>query len=97
MEFLNSQKMKELKLVKGNQQHKNLKNLPQIKKKVFIDSKDIEMGEHNINAIFNSAKELIEKKARQRNQLIHCIWYCFKSSSLRFENIEKESVTLLMN
>ena len=29
--------------------------------------------------------------------MIHCIWYCFKSSNLRFEKVEKETVTLLMN
>ena len=65
----------------------------------FIDSKGIEMGEHNINAVFNSTKELIEKKAREGDpdKLIHCIWYCFKSSNLRFEKVEKETVTLLMN
>ena len=65
----------------------------------FIDSKGIEMGEHNINTVFNSAKELIEKKAIEGDpdKLIHCIWYCFKSSNLRFENVEKETVSLLMN
>ena len=65
----------------------------------FIDSKGIEMGDHNINSVFNSAKELIEKKAREGDpdKLIHCIWYCFKSSNLRFEDIEKETVSLLMN
>jgi hypothetical protein len=65
----------------------------------FIDSKGIEMGDHNINAVFNSAKELIEQKAREGDpdKLIHCIWYCFKSSNLRFETIEKETVSLLMN
>lgn len=57
------------------------------------------MGDHNINSVFNSAKELIEKKAREGDpdKLIHCIWYCFKSSNLRFEDIEKETVSLLMN
>ena len=57
------------------------------------------MGDHNINLVFNSAKELIEKKAREGDpdKLIHCIWYCFKSSNLRFEDIEKETVSLLMN
>ena len=65
----------------------------------FIDSKGIEMGEHNINAVFNVTKELIENKAREGDpdKLIHCIWYCFKSSNLRFETVEKETVTLLMN
>ena len=65
----------------------------------FIDSKGIEMGEHNINAVFNSAKQLIEKKAREGDpdKLIHCIWYCFKSSDLRFEDVEKKTLTLLMN
>ena len=65
----------------------------------FIDSKGIEMGEHNINAVFESSKELIEKKAREGDpdKLIHCIWYCFKSSNLRFEDVEKETMTLLMN
>ena len=65
----------------------------------FIDSKGIEMGDHNINAVFSSSKQLIEKKAREGDpdKLIHCIWYCFKSSNLRFEDIEKETVTLLMN
>ena len=57
------------------------------------------MGEHNINAVFNSAKELIEKRAKEGNpdKLIHCICYCFKSDILRFENIEKETISLLMN
>ena len=65
----------------------------------FIDSKGIEMGEHNINAVFNSTKDLIEKKAREGipDKLIHCIWYCFKSSNLRFEEVEKNTLTLLMN
>ena len=65
----------------------------------FIDSKGIEMGEHNINAVFNSAKQLIEKKAREGDpdKLVHCIWYCFKSSDLRFEDVEKNTLSLLMN
>ena len=65
----------------------------------FIDSKGIEMGDHNINAVFNSSKHLIEKKAREGDpdKLIHCIWYCFKSSNLRFEDVEKKTVELLMN
>ncbi len=65
----------------------------------IIDSKGIEFGEHNINVVFNSAKELIEKKAREGDpdKLIHCIWYCFKSNDLRFQDIEKEAVISLMN
>ena len=65
----------------------------------IIDSKGIEMGDHNINTVFNSAKELIEKKARagDPDKLLHCIWYCFKSDILRFEDIEKDTVSLLMN
>ena len=35
----------------------------------FIDSKGIEMGEHNINAVFNSTKELIEKKLEKGIQI----------------------------
>ena len=31
----------------------------------FIDSKGIEMGDHNINAVFNATKDLIEKKSRE--------------------------------
>ena len=65
----------------------------------FIDSKGIEMGDHNINAVFNATKDLIEKKSREGipDKLIHCIWYCFKSSNLRFEDIEKNILSLLMN
>ena len=65
----------------------------------IIDSKGIEMGEHNINTVFDLTKELIEKRAVEGDpdKLIHCIWYCFKSSNLRFENIEKDTVSLLMN
>lgn len=65
----------------------------------FIDSKGIEMGKYNINCVFNSTKDLIEKKAREGDpdKLIHCIWYCFRSSNLRFEDIEKDTVSLLMN
>ena len=65
----------------------------------IIDSKGIELGEHNINTVFNSAKGLIEKKAFEGDpdKLIHCIWYCFKSDILRFEDIEKDTVSLLMN
>ena len=65
----------------------------------IIDSKGIEKGENNINKVFNSTKELIEKKAREGDpdKLIHCIWYCFKSSNLRFEDIEKNTLSLLMN
>ena len=64
-----------------------------------IDSKGIEMGAYNIDAVFNSTKELIEQRAREGDpdKLIHCIWYCFKSSSLRFQDIEKETLTRLMN
>ena len=65
----------------------------------LIDSKGIEMGDYNINTVFNSAKHLIETKAREGDpdKLINCIWYCFKSSSLRFEPVEKEILSLLMN
>ena len=65
----------------------------------IIDSKGIEMGDFNINEVFKVTKELIEEKAREgnRDKLIHCIWYCFKSSNLRFEDIEKSTLTLLMN
>ena len=65
----------------------------------IIDSKGIELGDHNINTVFNSAKRLIEKKAFEGDpdKLIHCIWYCFKSDILRFEDIEKDTVSLLMN
>ena len=65
----------------------------------LIDSKGIEMGDNNINAVLNSAKQLIEQKAVEGNpdKLIHCIWYCFKSDILRFEKIEKETLSLLMN
>ena len=65
----------------------------------LIDSKGIEMGEYNINSVFNTTKELIEKRAAEGepDKLIHCIWYCFKSSNYRFEDIEKNIVSLLMN
>jgi len=65
----------------------------------IIDSKGIEMGDFNINEVFKSSKELIEKRAQEGDpdKLIHCIWYCFKSSNLRFEDIEKNTLTLLMN
>ena len=65
----------------------------------IIDSKGIKMGDFNINEVFKVTKELIEEKAREgnRDKLIHCIWYCFKSSNLRFEDIEKSTLTLLMN
>lgn len=65
----------------------------------IIDSKGIEMGNYDINAVFKDTKELIENRAREGNpdKLIHCIWYCFKSSNLRFEDIEKNTLTLLMN
>lgn len=65
----------------------------------LIDSKGIEMGEYGIDAAFNSIKELIQSKAinGDPDKFIHCIWYCFKSDNLRFENIEKETLTLLMN
>ena len=65
----------------------------------IIDSKGIEMGEYNINEVFNLTKELIEKRAREGDpdKLIHCIWYCFQSGILRFEEIEKKTVTLLMS
>ena len=65
----------------------------------LIDSQGIELEGHNIEVVFNSAKKLIEDRAREGDpdKLIHCIWYCFKSSGLRFENCEKEILTLLMN
>lgn len=65
----------------------------------LIDSKGIEMGEYGIDAAFNSIKELIQSKAinGDPDKFIHCIWYCFKSDNLRFEDIEKETLTLLMN
>ena len=62
----------------------------------LIDSKGIEMGDHDINKVFNLSKSLIEEKARKGDP-IHCIWYCFKSSCLRFEDIEKKTLTLLIN
>ena len=57
------------------------------------------MGDNNINTVFNSVKHLIEEKAREGDpdKLIHCLWYCLKSDILRFEDIEKETISLLMN
>ena len=65
----------------------------------IIDSRGIEMGKYDINAAFKDTKELIENKAREGDpdKLIHCIWYCLKSSNLRFEEIEKNILILLMN
>ena len=57
------------------------------------------MENYNIEAVFNSTKELIEKRARNRDpdKLVDCIWYCLKSYCLRFEDIEKEILARLMN
>ena len=57
------------------------------------------MENYNIEAVFNSTKELIEKRARDgdSDKLVHCIWYCLKSDCLRFEDIEKEILARLMN
>ena len=65
----------------------------------LIDSRGIELEGQNIKVVFDSSKKLIEDRAREGDpdKLIHCIWYCFKSSGLRFENCEKEILTLLMN
>ena len=65
----------------------------------IIDSQGIELEGNDINKVFISTKELIENRAREGNpdKLINCIWYCFKSSSLRFQEKEKDIVTLLMN
>lgn len=54
------------------------------------------MGDQDINEVFNESKSLIEEKAR-KGEPIHCIWYCFKSRCLLFEDIEKKTLTLLMN
>ena len=64
-----------------------------------IDSRGIEMGEYGIQSCFNSAKELIEKRAQDNdtNKLIHCIWYCMTSNNLRFQPEEKEILNMLMN
>ena len=65
----------------------------------LIDSKGIQMDDYNIKEVFNETKNLIEEKARKgdTDKLIHCIWYCFQCGNLRFENSEKETLTLLMN
>ena len=65
----------------------------------LIDSRGIELEGQNIKVVFDSSKKLIEDRAKEGDpdKLIHCIWYCFKSSGLRFENCEKEILTLLMN
>ena len=65
----------------------------------LIDSQGIELNGNDINKVFISTKELIEKRAREGNpdKLINCIWYCVKSSNLRFQEKEKEILTLLMN
>ena len=65
----------------------------------IIDSRGIEMENYNIEAVFNSTKDLIEKRARDGDpdKLVHCIWYCLKSDCLRFEDIEKEILARLMN
>ena len=65
----------------------------------LVDSRGIELEGQNIKVVFDSSKKLIEDRAREGDpdKLIHCIWYCFKSSGLRFENCEKEILTLLMN
>lgn len=65
----------------------------------IIDSQGIELEGNDINKVVISSKELIENRAKEGNpdKLINCIWYCFKSSELRFREKEKDILTLLMN
>ena len=64
----------------------------------LIDSQGIELKNNDIDTVFKSTKKLIEDKAKEGDpdKFIHCIWYCFKSSGLRFEDCEKEILTLIM-
>ena len=63
----------------------------------LIDSNGFEL--QYIDKYFNSIEEFIEKRVidRDPDKLIHCIWYCIESRSLRFHDIEEEILTRLMN
>ena len=59
----------------------------------LYDSRGIEIEEeYNSNAIFNNAKEVIDKSQKEQNfnDCVQCIWYCF-----RYDDIEKPEIELI--
>ena len=59
----------------------------------LYDSRGIEMKEeYNSNAIFNNAKEVIDKSQKEQNfnDCVQCIWYCF-----RYDLIEEPEIELI--
>ena len=51
--------------ISKTQKQKVARHKKPMHQKALSVNKGIEMGDHNINAVFNSTKELIEKKARE--------------------------------
>ena len=63
----------------------------------LFDTQGIEMGEYNITAVQNDAKNLIQEKitSGDPDKYIHCIWYCV--SETRFHTEEMNCLKILMD
>jgi hypothetical protein len=64
----------------------------------LIDSRGIEIGEYNIEAVIKNTINYIEDRSNNGDidKFIHCIWYCIQSESKRIEEMEYNAMNLLM-
>ena len=64
----------------------------------LIDSRGIEIGEYNIEAVIKNTINYIEDRSNNGDidKFIHCIWYCIQSESKRIEEMEYKAMSLLM-
>ena len=60
----------------------------------LIDSRGIEIGNHNITEVIKSVEKHIETIAKlgDPDKFIHCIWYCIDGNSARCEEEEKNAI-----
>ena len=61
----------------------------------LIDSRGIEKGNYNVDAVIKEITNYIEKRELTGNpdNFVHCIWYCVTGT--RFEDIEEETLSKL--
>ena len=64
----------------------------------LIDSRGIEIGDYNIEAVIENTIKYIEDRSNNGDidKFIHCIWYCIQSESKRVEDVEYKAMNLLM-
>ena len=92
---LENEKKAETQIIKPTTRSFNIYESNKIPNIRLIDSRGIEKGNYNIDALVKEITNYIENQELKGNpdNFIHCIWYCMTGN--RFEDIEEETLLKL--